>query len=107
MPLSATGISPPHLNLGLHGTVAEIDYDQASFVILQPGPGHQVLKACVIRPARSVAQAPLTFTENGPIDSLQELHIEALQVPIHNLIWTPAQKHGRPYLATFKLPFMK
>src|SRR5205823_12621338 len=57
MPLSATGVSPPHLNLGLHGTVAEIDSDQISLVIVHPTPGHQILKTRVIRPTRSPAQA--------------------------------------------------
>src|SRR5580704_2109049 len=107
MPLSATSISPAHLNLGLHGTVAEIDHDQISLVIVHPTPGHQILKTRVIRPTLSLAQAPLAFTEGFAIDGFQKLPVEPAQILIHRLIRTPAQKHGRPYLATFKLPFMK
>jgi hypothetical protein len=39
MPFRAIGISPPHLALGLHWTVAEIDRDQISLVIVHPTPG--------------------------------------------------------------------
>src|SRR6266480_1320395 len=107
MPLSAPYVGPRGLDTGLHRTVAEIDNDQVSLLIFHPAPSHQVLKACVIRPARSVAQAPLALVKNGPVDSFQEIFIELVQVLIHRLIWTSAQEHGQSYLASLKLPFME
>src|SRR5579864_6001892 len=107
MPFFGTGISRPHLNLGLHGTVAEVDHDQISLVIVGPTPSDKILKTLVIGPASSPAQAPLTFAEGFAIDSFQERCVEPVQILVHRLIRTPAQKYGWPYLATFKLPFME
>ncbi len=68
-PLSASRVSPLDLNLGLRAAVAEINDDEVSFTITQPGPADKVLEACIIRPTRSLAQPPFAFAKDGVIDS--------------------------------------
>ena len=45
-------------------------------VVLDPGPGDQILIARIIRPARAVAERPLTIPEHGGIDGVEEPVVE-------------------------------
>lgn len=77
-PGSPSYVCPGCLYATLNGAVAEIDYNEISIVILQPAPRHQVLKARIVGPARTLAETPLTIMKCGPVDDFQERGVEGL-----------------------------
>src|SRR5262249_23870925 len=106
-PRCAASVGPPDLNLGLRGSIAEIDHDQVTLVILYPAPGKKVLEARVVGPARSLAQAPLSFAKHSTINCFEERLIELRQCTIRGLIGSPAQANRQSCFTAFKLPFME
>ena len=107
MPLSATHLIPPDLNQTLRPNIAKIYNNQISLIFVGPVPGDKILEARVVRPARSLAQAPLPLAKHRTINGFEEPLVELGQRRIRGLIPAPAQENRQSYLATFKLPFME
>lgn len=91
----------------LRGAVTQIDDDQIAFVLVHPSPRQEILITPVVRPTRSLAQAPLALTKGFVIDGFHEHPVEPKQILIDRLIGAPTQKYGQPHFATFKLSFME
>src|ERR1700733_1494410 len=107
MPLRTSYVFPRQAHTGLNSTVAEVDHDHPAIVILHPVPGHQILTACIVRPAATSTQLPFAVAKYRCIDRSQELAVEGLQFFVNGLGWPSSQKDRQPYLSTFKLSFIE
>ena len=77
-PYVSSFLLPGYLNERLSAAVAEVDYNEAPVIIGCPAPGHDVLTALIVRPARSRTEKPLTVAEERCTDGVKKSFIESL-----------------------------
>src|SRR5579863_9715509 len=62
-PHCSTNFFPRHLHPALNSTATEINHNEAPIIVLDPTPGHQILKAWIVGPTAAPAQPPFTIAK--------------------------------------------